>query len=189
MLVPSTTPGSPPDQSDGEIDPDETGALKLDDEVVVVSEASDSGGEDEAEEAEEASDDAVDGGSEDEDPGLDGDSELGDEEDGEDGALDVGGHGLVDVPGVPGVPGAVEAQADGALASISLLDGDRLRRGAAPSLPKAYTDAINGAAIGPSAGSCGTAAYRGETVIVEDIATDPLWSAYRDLALSHSLRA
>ena len=83
----------------------------------------------------------------------------------------------------------VEAQAGGVLASISLLDGDRLRRGAAPSLPKAFTDAINGAAIGPSAGSCGTAAYRGEPVIVEDIATDPLWSAYRDLALSHSLRA
>jgi PAS domain S-box-containing protein len=69
------------------------------------------------------------------------------------------------------------------------LDGDRLRHGAAPSLPKAYTDAINGAAIGPSAGSCGTAAYRGEAVIVEDIATDPLWAEYRDLALSHSLRA
>ena len=70
----------------------------------------------------------------------------------------------------------VEAQASGVLASISLLDGDRLRHGAAPSLPKAYTDAINGAAIGPSAGSCGTAAYRGEPVIVEDIATDPLWA-------------
>jgi PAS domain S-box-containing protein len=83
----------------------------------------------------------------------------------------------------------VEAQASGVLASISLLDGDRLRHGAAPSLPKAYIDAINGAAIGPSAGSCGTAAYRGEPVIVEDLATDPLWSAYRDLALSHSLRA
>jgi hypothetical protein len=112
VLVPSTTPDSPPDQSDGEIDPDETGALKLDDEVVVVSEASDSGGEDEAEEAEEAADDSVDGGSEDGDFGLDGDSELGDDEDG---ALDVGGHGLVDVPGVPGVPGAVEAHADGEL--------------------------------------------------------------------------
>ena len=83
----------------------------------------------------------------------------------------------------------VEGQASGVLASISLLDGDRLWHGAAPSLPKAYTDAINGAAIGPSAGSCGTAAYRGEPVIVEDIASDPLWSAYRDLALSHSLRA
>ena len=83
----------------------------------------------------------------------------------------------------------VEGQASGVLASISLLDGDLLRHGAAPSLPKAYTDAINGLAIGPSAGSCGTAAYRGEPVIVEDIASDLLWSAYRDLALSHSLRA
>ena len=68
----------------------------------------------------------------------------------------------------------VEGEAAGVLASISLLDGDRLRHGAAPSLPKAYTDAINGAAIGPSAGSCGTAAYRGEPVIVEDIAQRPI---------------
>jgi PAS domain S-box-containing protein len=70
-----------------------------------------------------------------------------------------------------------------------LADGDHLRHGCAPSLPKAYTDAINGMVIGPSAGSCGTAAYRGEPVIVEDIATDPLWSGCRDLALPHSLRA
>ena len=83
----------------------------------------------------------------------------------------------------------LEGQGSGVLASISLLDGDRLRHGAAPSLPKAYTDAINGAVIGPSADSCGTAAYRAEPVIVEDIATDPLWAEYRDLALSHSLRA
>src|ERR1700704_6150326 len=83
----------------------------------------------------------------------------------------------------------VEEPAKGVLASILLLDGDRLRHGGAPSLPKAYTDAINGAVIGPSAGSCGTAAYRGEPVIVEDIATDPLWTDYRDLALPHSLCA
>jgi PAS domain S-box-containing protein len=83
----------------------------------------------------------------------------------------------------------VEQQASGVLASILLLEGDRLRNGAAPSLPKAYTDAIDGAVIGPSAGSCGTAAYRGEQVIVEDTATDPLWADYRDLALPHSLRA
>jgi PAS domain S-box-containing protein len=76
----------------------------------------------------------------------------------------------------------VEERAKGALASVLLLDGDRLRHGGAPSLPKAYTDAINGAVIGPSAGSCGTAAYRRESVIVEDIATDPLWADYRDLA-------
>jgi GAF domain-containing protein len=83
----------------------------------------------------------------------------------------------------------VEAQAGDVLASILLLDGNRLRHGGSPSLPKAFTDAINGAVIGPSAGSCGTAAYRGQPVIVEDIATDPLWADYRDLALSHSLCA
>jgi PAS domain S-box-containing protein len=83
----------------------------------------------------------------------------------------------------------VEAQAGGVLASILLVDGDHLRHGGAPSLPKAFTDAVDGTAIGPSAGSCGTAAYRGEPVIVEDIATDPLWADYRDLALPHSLRA
>src|ERR1700726_2738956 len=83
----------------------------------------------------------------------------------------------------------VEEQAGGVLPSILLLDGDRLRHGGAFSLPKAYTDAINGMVIGPSAGSCGTAAYRGEPVIVEDIATDPLWANYRELALSHSLCA
>src|ERR1700681_3544205 len=83
----------------------------------------------------------------------------------------------------------VEAQAGDVLASILLADGDHLRPGGAPSLPKAYTDAINGTVIGPSAGSCGTAAYRGEPVIVEDIATDPLWADYRELALSHSLCA
>src|ERR1700676_4904465 len=83
----------------------------------------------------------------------------------------------------------VEAQAGDVLASILLVEGDHLRHGGAPSLPKAYTDAINGTVIGPSAGSCGTAAYRREPVVVEDIATDPLWADYRDLALPHSLRA
>lgn len=49
--------------------------------------------------------------------------------------------------------------------------------------------AIDGQAIGPQAGSCGTAAYRREPVIVEDIATDPLWEPYRETALAHGLRA
>src|SRR5207244_9423275 len=81
--------------------------------------------------------------------------------------------------------------ASGSLSSILLLDpnANRLRHGAAPSLPIAYTEAIDGIAIGPSVGSCGTAAYRAEPVIVSDIATDPLWADYRDLALAHGLRA
>src|SRR5205085_12016262 len=48
---------------------------------------------------------------------------------------------------------------------------------------------INGAFIGPAVGSCGTAAHRAEQVIVSDIAIDPLWVDFRDLALAHSLRA
>src|SRR5271165_214539 len=83
----------------------------------------------------------------------------------------------------------VEEQARGALASILLVQGDRLKHGGAPSLPKAYTDAIDGGLIGPSVGSCGTAAYCGQQVIVEDIASDPLWAEYRGAALPHSLRA
>jgi GAF domain-containing protein len=77
------------------------------------------------------------------------------------------------------------------LVSILLVgrDGKSLRHGASPSLPKSYTDAIDGALIGPRAGSCGTAVYRQEPVIVSDIATDPLWEDYRRLALPHFLRA
>ena len=79
----------------------------------------------------------------------------------------------------------------GSFSSILLLDPDtkQLRHGAAPSLPQKYIEAINGGVIGPSAGSCGTAAYRGEPVIASNIATDPLWADYRDVALAHGLRA
>ncbi len=77
------------------------------------------------------------------------------------------------------------------LVSILLVspDGKSLRHGAAPSLPKSYTEAIDGALIGPCAGSCGTAAFRREPVIVSDIETDELWGDYRHLALPHGLRA
>jgi anti-sigma regulatory factor (Ser/Thr protein kinase) len=79
----------------------------------------------------------------------------------------------------------------GLLGSVLLLDesGRRLLHGAAPSLPAHYNAAIHNLEIGPSVGSCGTAAYRREQVIVEDIATDPLWAAFRELALGAGLRA
>lgn len=79
----------------------------------------------------------------------------------------------------------------GVLGSILLLDSDgkHLRHGAAPSLPQPYVDAINGAEIGPCAGSCGTAAYRATPVFVADIASDPLWAEYKAVALPHGLRA
>ncbi len=85
----------------------------------------------------------------------------------------------------------IESQASGMLCSVLLLDPDEvhLRHGAAPSLPASYIAAVDGLAIGPCAGSCGTAAFRREPVIVEDIAVDPLWEHWRDLAAAHGLRA
>jgi PAS domain S-box-containing protein len=85
----------------------------------------------------------------------------------------------------------IQAQCPGMLCSILLLDPDglHLRHCSAPDLPPEYTRAIDGEPIGPKAGSCGTAIFRREQVIVEDIRTDPLWDHYRALALRFDLRA
>ena len=79
----------------------------------------------------------------------------------------------------------------GVLGTILLLDEDgrHLRHGAGPSMPATYNAAIDGIAIGPEVGSCGSAAFRNAPVFVADIASDPLWADFRDLALSHGLRA
>jgi diguanylate cyclase (GGDEF)-like protein/PAS domain S-box-containing protein len=80
---------------------------------------------------------------------------------------------------------------EGASCSILLLDPDGVhaRVGGAPSLPPQFSAAINGVAIGPRVGSCGTAMYERRLVIVEDIEIDPLWADYRHLALPLGLRA
>jgi PAS domain S-box-containing protein len=68
-------------------------------------------------------------------------------------------------------------------------DGVRVRHLAAPGMPAIYAHAIDGLPIGPAAGSCGTAMYRKEKVIVSDIETDPIWEGARELALKFGLRA
>jgi len=87
----------------------------------------------------------------------------------------------------------IEEYRPGTLASILLLrsDGLHLDSVAGPSLPKAWREEMERLPIGPCAGSCGTAAYRGLPVMVSDIATDPLWEVpeHRAAALSHGLRA
>ncbi len=85
----------------------------------------------------------------------------------------------------------IERVAPGMRGSVLLLDDDgmTLRHGAAPNLPEAYCKLIDGERIGPVAGSCGTAAYRGQQVIVRDIASDPLWANYRAAALPFGLAA
>ncbi|GAB7189319.1 EAL domain-containing protein [Kineococcus sp. NUM-3379] len=77
----------------------------------------------------------------------------------------------------------------GLLCSVLLLDEDgvTLRDGAGPNLPPAYRAAIDGVRAGEGVGSCGTAVHRRETVVVADIATDPKWAGFRDLAAEHGL--
>jgi signal transduction histidine kinase/ActR/RegA family two-component response regulator len=85
----------------------------------------------------------------------------------------------------------LESQAPEMKVSILLLgnDGMTLNHGAAPSIPGEYTKKIDGIKIGPSVGSCGTAAYNKTRVIVSDILNDHKWSPFRELALKHDLKA
>jgi PAS domain S-box-containing protein len=85
----------------------------------------------------------------------------------------------------------IEQQSRDVMGSILLLDqdGQHLLHGAAPSLPESYNAAVHEIAIGPNVGSCGTAVYRCEQVIVTDIASDPLWQNFRDFTLGFGLRA
>jgi GAF domain-containing protein len=85
----------------------------------------------------------------------------------------------------------VESEMAGITGSILLLDKDglHLRDSAGPSVPPAHRQAIDGVRIGPAVGSCGTAAHRGEPVVVTDIQSDPLWADFRALAAQHGFRS
>jgi GAF domain-containing protein len=85
----------------------------------------------------------------------------------------------------------VEEELDDVVASVLLLDEgtDRLRHGASSSLPEAYVRMIDGLLIGPHAGSCGTAAWRREPVIVSNTLEDALWEDYRELPQQFGFRS
>ena len=85
----------------------------------------------------------------------------------------------------------IESQFAGLYCTVLLLDldGRHVHVGAGPRMPAAYMQALEGAEIGPTAGSCGTAMFDDRLVVVDDIATHPLWAAYRDLALPYGFRA
>lgn len=76
----------------------------------------------------------------------------------------------------------IEEQNPGFKCSILLVEDGRFVSGAGPSLPDDYNAAVNGYAIGPTVGSCGTAIYWNTPVIVEDIQADPLWVELAALA-------
>jgi diguanylate cyclase len=92
-----------------------------------------------------------------------------------------------------GIAMLVEGLAPPAMCSILLMESDglHLRVGAAKSLPHAYNEACkHGIPVGDFQGSCGTAAYRRQAVIVADIETDPLWDVPpRPLVIAMGLRA
>lgn len=75
---------------------------------------------------------------------------------------------------------AVEQENPQMLCSILLVsdDGKRLLNGAAPSLPDFYNIATHRTKIAEGVGSCGTAAFRKERVIVEDIEGHPFWKGF-----------
>ena len=81
-----------------------------------------------------------------------------------------------------------ESRHSGLRCSMLELHGNKLIHGSAPSLPKAYCDAVNGLENGPDIGSCGTSTFTGKRVLVEDIASDPKWAKLKDIALAHDLR-
>lgn len=81
-----------------------------------------------------------------------------------------------------------EEKHPGMRCSLLELDGNVLLHGGAPSLPKAYCDAVNGLLNGPNVGSCGASTYTGKRVLVEDIATDKKWENIKRFALPHGMR-
>src|ERR1700758_1957474 len=85
----------------------------------------------------------------------------------------------------------VDAQAPNIKSAVMLMDADgmHLRHAAGPRVPRGWIEAITPLKIGPFIGSCGSAAFLKQRVIVSDIATDPLWVDLRDAALSYGLRA
>jgi PAS domain S-box-containing protein len=85
----------------------------------------------------------------------------------------------------------IDAQVSNVKSAVMLMDADgvHLRTAAGPRLAKGWIESITPLEIGPTVGSCGSAAFTKHRVIVSDIATDPLWANRRELALSYGLRA
>ncbi|MCT7298232.1 EAL domain-containing protein [Ralstonia sp. CHL-2022] len=80
----------------------------------------------------------------------------------------------------------VEQVYPNAMSALLLLDADSqtLSVAAAPTLPAAYAATLENNPVGPDAGACGCAVYLGDTVLIDNIATDPRWQRERTAALA-----
>ncbi|MEH7253865.1 GGDEF domain-containing protein [Neobacillus niacini] len=83
----------------------------------------------------------------------------------------------------------IEKVSSEGICSVLLVEDNHLILGSAPNLPKDYYENIEELPIGPSAASCGTAAYLKKQVIVSNIAVDPLWMDYKEKALENGLKS
>ncbi|MRS97817.1 EAL domain-containing protein [Ralstonia pickettii] len=83
----------------------------------------------------------------------------------------------------------VEQVYPNAMSAVLLLDAgsQTLRVAAAPTLPAAFAATLENNPVGPDAGACGCAVYLGDTVLIDNIATDPRWQHERTAALSAGL--
>ena len=85
----------------------------------------------------------------------------------------------------------IDAQSPKIISTVMLMDpdGKRLWPAAGRRIPKSWFEAITPVTINENVGACPRAATLGQRVIASDIATDPLWVDYRELALANGLRA
>lgn len=74
-------------------------------------------------------------------------------------------------------------------ASVLRVKNNKIANLSSPSLPIEYINSIEGLEIGMNRGSCGTAAFTKEKVIVSDIANDIRWYDFKDIALKYEFRA
>jgi PAS domain S-box-containing protein len=101
----------------------------------------------------------------------------------------AGGARLADI--LENLCDTIDAQADNIISTVMLMDPDgmRLWPAAGHRVPRGWVETTSPLPVGPCMGSCGTAAFLKQRVIASDIATDPLWVDYQDVALSYGLRA
>lgn len=103
--------------------------------------------------------------------------------------LELIASGLPLAPSLNAVVALIESRVAGGLCSVLLKSGNVLRTSASPSLPPSFGRRIDGLPVAEGSGVCGTAAYRRETVVVEDISTDPVTAGWRELAREFGLQS
>ncbi len=103
--------------------------------------------------------------------------------------LELIASGLPLAPSLNAVVALIESRVAGGLCSVLLKSGSVLRTCVSPSLPPSFGSRIDGLPVAEGSGVCGTAAFRREAVVVQDINTDPVAAGWRELAAEFGLQS